>query len=235
MSAVLLTRVSFLQHQGLTDQIRELVFRSVRKLSAVYIPVAMCLCVLGREFLITIYTAKYVDSFPILMLNALLLPLSAFIAEPVFRAHFEHRYTTLKIRSAMLIVLVVLAVPGIHRFGMIGAMGAYVISVAIERFWLFGVSMRILNTSKADWLLLLDLLKFFGSAVCAGLAVMVLKFFLAGTRPQVILLTGGLLFCLAYLLVLAVTGALDPGEQDIINRLSSKYLRFEVFRAKASD
>jgi len=231
--SVMLARVSSLQQQGETGQIRELMLRAVRKLSALYIPICVALFVLGREFLITVYTAKYVDSFPILMLNALLLPLGAMITDPVLRAYAAYRYVTLKVRLVMLVVLVILALSAIHIFGMIGVMGAYVLSVAVERFLLFGLSMRILKATWQDWKAVRDVLKYLGAALVSGFAVMALKLVMAGARPQVVLVIGSALFSVIYLVIIVMAGALDDDERRMINRLTVRYLRFTVFRLAA--
>jgi O-antigen/teichoic acid export membrane protein len=231
--SVMLARVSSLQQQGETDQIRDLMLRAVRKLSAFYLPVCVALFALGREFLITVYTIKYVDSLPILMLNALLLPLGAMITDPVLRAYAAYRYVTLKVRLSMLVVLVILALSAIHVFGMVGVMMAYVFSVAVERFLLFGLSMRILKATWNDWRAVRDVLKYLGAALVSGLAVMALKLLIGALSPQLTLVLGSLLFSIIYIAVILMAGAIDDDERRMINRLTVRYLRLSIFRLAA--
>lgn len=227
--SVMLARVSSLQQQGEHAQIRDLMLRAVRKLSAFYIPICAALFVLGREFIVTVYTAKFVDSFPILKLNALLLPLGAMITDPVLRAYAAYRYVTLKVRLVMLAVLVVMALFAIHIFGMVGVMGAYVLSVAIERFLLFSLSMRILKATWHDFAAVRDVLKYLGAALVSCFAVMALKLALTNQRPQVILIVGSALFSIIYVAIVVLSGALDEDERRMINRLSARYLKFTLF------
>lgn len=231
--SVLLARVSSLQQQGKTDEIRELMLRAVRKLSALYIPVCVALWVLGREFIITVYTAKYVDSFPILMLNALLLPLGAMITDPVLRAYAEYRFVTLKVRLAMLVVLVILALLSIHYFGMVGVMLAYVFCVAVERFLLFGLSMHILGGSRRDFKAVSDVLKYLAAASLSALGVIGFKLLAVNLRPQLILFVGSAIFSVIYLAVVLVAGGIDQDERRMINRLTARYFRLTVFRLAA--
>ena len=228
--SVLLARISSLQQRGETDEIRVLMLRAVRKLSAMYIPVAVCLFVLGREFLITVYTAKFVSSLPFLMLNALLLPLSGMITDPVLRAYAAYRYVTLKVRLAMLVVLVILALSSIHYLGMIGVMASYVFCVTAERLLLFRLTMRILNATWSDWKLVRDVWKYLAAAVIAGLAVLGLKVALPDARPQLILCLGAALFSIIYMVTVNVSGAIEDDERRMINRVTARYLRLNVFR-----
>jgi len=231
--SVLLARISSLQQQGQTDQIRELMLRAVRKLSAMYIPVCAALFVLGREFLITVYTAKYLDSYPILLLNALLLPLAGMITDPVLRAYAQYRYVTLKVRLVMLAVLVALALTSIHYFGMIGVMMAYVFSVTVERLLLFSLTMHILKATWADWRAVRDVFKYLAAALVAGCAVLAFKMAAASLRPQVILVAGSALFSIVYLAIVVIAGAIDDDERRMINQLTARYLRRTVFRLAA--
>ena len=228
--SVLLARISSLQQNGETDQIRVLMLRAVRKLSAMYIPVAVGLFVLGREFLITVYTAKFVSSLPFLMLNALLLPLSGMITDPVLRAYAAYRYVTLKVRLAMLVLLVILALSSIHYLGMIGVMAAYVLCVTAERLVLFRLTMRILNATWSDWKLVQDVWKYLVSAVVAGFAVLALKVGLPDAKPQLILCLGAALFSVIYLAAIHLSGAIQDDERRMINRVTARYLRWNVFR-----
>jgi O-antigen/teichoic acid export membrane protein len=231
--SVLLARVSSLQQRGQTDEIRQLMLRAVRKLSLLYIPVCVALWVLGREFLITIYTAKYLDSYPILALNALLLPLGAMITDPVLRAYASYRYVTLKVRLAMLLVLVALALSSIRYFGMVGVMLAYVFSVAVERFLLFGLSMHILKATWHDWNAVRDVLKYLAAALLSGLAVLAMKLVTGKLPPQAVLVAGSALFSATYMLIILLTGGIDEDERRMINRITFRYLRLKPFRLAA--
>lgn len=228
--SVLLGRISSLQQNGETEQIRALMLRAVRKLSAMYIPVAVCLFVLGREFLITVYTAKFVSSLPFLMLNAMLLPLSGMISDPVLRAYAAYRYVTLQVRLTMLVVLVILALSAIHYVGMIGVMAAYVFCVTAERLVLFRLAMRILNATWSDWKLVQDVWKYLASAIVAGSAVLGLKMTLPTAGPHAILCLGGTLFSMIYIGAINVSGAIEDEERKMINRVTARYLRVNVFR-----
>jgi O-antigen/teichoic acid export membrane protein len=228
--SVLLARISSLQQNGATDQIRVLMLRAVRKLSAMYIPVAACLLVLGREFLITVYTAKFVSSLPFLMLNVLLLPLAGMITDPVLRAYAAYRYVTLKVRLTMLVVLVILALSSIQYLGMIGVMASYVFCVTAERLLLFRLTMRILNATWADWKLVADVWKYVAAAVVAGLCVLGMKAVLPDAKPQLILCIGAALFSVIYIAAIHVSGAIEDDERRMINRVTARYLRLNVFR-----
>jgi O-antigen/teichoic acid export membrane protein len=231
--SVLLAPVSSLQQQGKTDQIRELMLRSVRKLSAMYIPACVGLFVLGREFVITVYTAKYLNCVPILMLNALLLPMGAMLTDPVLRAYAQYRFVTLKVRLIMLVVLVILAFPAMHYLGMIGVMAAYAFSVAVERFLLFSLTMRILGASRHDWHIMSDLSKYLAAALISGLVVTAMKLSVTALQPQVKLVLGSALFFSLYLIIIVKFGGIDEDERRMISRLTVRYFRRPIFQRAA--
>jgi O-antigen/teichoic acid export membrane protein len=230
-NSVLLGRVSGMQQDGKVDEMRALMFRAVRKLSAVYLPVCAGVVVLGHELLVTLYTKQYLASYPILALNALLLPIGAFTSDPVLRAHSEYRFTLIKIRSVMIVLMFIFALWSIPHFGMAGAMIAFVLTAGIERLVIFfGISMKILGMQRSDWKRLAELLKFAASAAIAGLLTASLRIVLSGMRPQLVLVIGIAFFGCIYLGLVLALGLLVNDEKQIINRYTSRYFRFLLLR-----
>jgi O-antigen/teichoic acid export membrane protein len=74
-NSVLITRLSILQKSGEHREIVLLLARAAKKLAAVYFPVYVFLLVAGREFIRVLFTARFVDSWPIFAVNLTLLPL----------------------------------------------------------------------------------------------------------------------------------------------------------------
>ncbi len=229
-NSVLLGRVSGMQQHGKVDQMRALMFRAVRKLSAVYLPVCAGVLVLGHELLVTLYTKQYLASYPILALNALLLPIGAFTSDPVLRAHSEYRFTLLQIRSVMIVFMFGFGLWSIPHFGMAGAMTAFVLTAGVERIIFFSISMKILGMQRNDWKKLAELLKFAGSAAVAGLLTASLRIALSGMRPQLVLVIGIVFFGCIYLGLVLALGLLAHDEKHVINRYTARYFRFSRLR-----
>jgi O-antigen/teichoic acid export membrane protein len=225
VNSVLLPRVSGMQQRGATDEIRALMFRAVRKLALVYLPVCAGVLALGHELLITLYTKQYVEGYPILALNAILLPIGALISDPVFRAHSEYRFILLRIRSVMIVFMFLFALWAIPHFGMAGAMAAFVLTAGIERVLFFRISMKILHMRRSDWKSLAELLKFVAISAVAGLAASGVRFLFPGLRPQFILLLGMAVFGVVYAGFVLGLGLLVDDEKQIVNRYTSRFLR----------
>lgn len=230
VNSVLLPRVSGMQQSGATEEMRELMFRAMRKLAAVYLPVCAGILVLGHELLITMYTKQYIESYPILALNAILLPVGALISDPVLRAHSEYRFTLLKIRSVMIVFMVAFGLWSIPYFGMAGAMAAFVLTAAIERVLFFRISMKILQMQRRDWKKLAELLKFVAAAGIAALVTAIFRMALSGLRPQLILLLGMAVFGIIYLGLVLAFGLLVDDEKQLINRSTRRFLGISLLR-----
>ncbi len=230
VNTVLLGRVSGLEQRGESKLMLDLVFRSVRKLCAIYLPICVAILVLGHELLITMYTKQYLESYPILALNAVLLPVGALISDPVLRAHYKYRFTALKVRAVTIPILVGMALWGIRSFGMIGAMGAFVISSTVERLILFTLSVRILRMQRSDWKTFGEILKFLASACVAGLVTAYVRFALSGMRAQLVLLIGSAVFAGVYAVMVVSMRLLVPEEKQMINRYTTRYLRVALLR-----
>jgi hypothetical protein len=61
----MLPRVSLLEAQQNPRSILELLARVSRKLALVYLPVYVALMVVGRDFIVFLFTRQYLDSWPI--------------------------------------------------------------------------------------------------------------------------------------------------------------------------
>ncbi|MDQ2710936.1 MAG: oligosaccharide flippase family protein [Acidobacteriota bacterium] len=230
VNRILLGRVSGLEQRGKNQQMLALIFRTIRKLSAIYLPVCAAVVVLGHELLITMYTRQYLASYPIPALNAFLLPIGALISDPVLRAHYKYRFTALKVRALTIPILVGMALWGMRYFGMVGAMGAFVFTSALERVLLFSFSVRILGVQRKDWKILSDVLKFSISAAIAGLVTAYVRFALSGMRAQWVLLIGSAVFGCVYASMVISMRLLVADEKQMINSYTIRYLRVAFLR-----
>ncbi|HVF90702.1 MAG TPA: lipopolysaccharide biosynthesis protein, partial [Blastocatellia bacterium] len=100
--SVMIPRVSFLQKEDRRREILELTARVMRKLAAMYFPLYVFLLVVGREFIIFLFTETYISSWPIFAINLTLLPVSILVLDPVLRAYAEQRYFLLRLRLGLI-------------------------------------------------------------------------------------------------------------------------------------
>jgi O-antigen/teichoic acid export membrane protein len=204
VGAVMIPRVSRLQHEGRRREILEVTARAMRKLAAVYWPLYFFLLVTGRDFLVFLFTPRYEASWSIFAVYLTLIPLGMLVYDPVLRAFTEHRYFLLKTRIGMLCVLLVALSFGISRFGMQGAVGSVVAVALLERGILSWKVARILKVRAADLILLRGVAKLGAAAALAGLVEAISHPLFPG-RPLPALVCGAAVFGAVYAgLVLAL-------------------------------
>src|SRR4030095_16266580 len=105
--SVMIPRVSALQGRGETREIVLLTVNAIRKLALVCFPAYAFLLILRREFIVTLFTARYLQSVPVFAVNLTLIPLGVVLLDPIMRAHPAHRAFLVKLHAAILIGLFV--------------------------------------------------------------------------------------------------------------------------------
>jgi O-antigen/teichoic acid export membrane protein len=210
ITSVMIPRVSLLQKENETREIILLMARVMRKLAAFFFPLYAFFIVAGREFIAFLFTANYLESWPIFALNLTLLPFSILVMDPVMRAFAEHRYFLLKVRILMFFILVGSLWFGSRRFGLLGAVGAVVLVSLIERLALLFKFGRVLNVSRRELVLMKDVGKLALAATVAGLVTALARSLVLSLKPFFVLAVCGLTFALVYLaailLLRVVTG-----------------------------
>jgi len=200
VGSVMIPRVSELQNQGASREIVLLTARAMRKLAAIYFPLYAYLLVVGRDLIMLLFTARYLRSWPIFVINLTLLPSLVLIVDPIMRAHAEHRFFLLKVRSATVVVLFGALWFGTQRFGPVGAISIMVGSALVDRFIETAKAWRIVGVRRRDARLLQDLGKLALAAAVAGLGAAVVRLGLSGFRPFVVLAVCGVAFGYVYLI-----------------------------------
>lgn len=218
IGSVMIPRVSLLQKQGERREIAELVARMMRKLSAVLLPFYAFLIVMGREFILVLFTAQYLESWPIFAINLTLVPLAIITSayDPVIRAFAEHRYFLLRLRAVLLVLFIACLWFGLTRFGLIGAVTVMVGINVIDRLLTARKVKNILGVTRRDFVLLKDVGKLAVASVVAGLSTALVRALLPGTRPLVMLTIGGCVFALTYLVAVLLLGVLTTNERGMI-------------------
>ncbi len=133
VGTVMIGRVSQLQSEGDRRGIIMVTAAAMRKLSAVYFPLYALLLVVSREFVLFLFTERYAASWPIFAINLSALPFLVFIADPIIRAHAEHRFFLFKVRAATIVVLFGALWLATSRFGLVGAITVMVAATAADR------------------------------------------------------------------------------------------------------
>jgi O-antigen/teichoic acid export membrane protein len=195
---VLISRVSELQKQARTNEIIAITAAAMRKLAAIYFPLYVLLMVVGREFISFLFTTQYLASWPIFAINLTTLPFLIVLADPIIRSHAEHRFFLLKVRLLTIVVLFVGLWFGTKYFGLLGAITVMVSVNLVDRLIEGAKACSIVNVRWRDVRLLKDVGKLAVAALAAGSLTAIVRMFVLGQRPFVVLVICGLVFSLLY-------------------------------------
>jgi O-antigen/teichoic acid export membrane protein len=217
-NAVLIPRVSYLQHVNDTREIVLLIARATRKLAAVYFPAYALLAVVAPDLISFVFTRRYLSSVPVFRINLTLLLVSVLLQDPLFRAYQSQRFFLIRLRIALSGLLVAGLYFGTLRFGPAGAISAVVLVTAAERIVTAIRFGRILGVNRKDVLLLRDIGKLAIAATVAGLVTEGTRLLLPDVRPLIVLMVCGTVFSLVYLATVLLAGVLTPEEKDLVRR-----------------
>ncbi len=170
IAAVMVVRVSALQHQDHKEEIRRLSANAINRLAAIQFPTCALLLVAGHDLIVLVYTRAYERSAPIFSVAILLLALNAFLIDPVIRAYIGLRKFILVTRIVILVCLFFALTPVIQHFGMLGAAVAAVAAQFIERIIMGWKVASTVDMTAKDLPLYKDLVKVTALTVLAAVA-----------------------------------------------------------------
>jgi O-antigen/teichoic acid export membrane protein len=218
--AVVIPRVSYLQKEGAHHEILALIARMVRKLAAVYFAVYVFLTIMGREFIVVLFTEQYLASWPIFVINLVVIPLTIIqnAYEPIIRAYAEHRYFLLAVRMTIFTLLCAALWYGTPRYGMVGAITIGITANAVERLIIAVKAARVVGVRRRDWFLLKDVGLLAVAALTAGAATFGVRSLVADVKPFYALALCGIVFALVYLTLVMLLGIVTTDERDALRR-----------------
>ncbi len=228
-------RVSQLQKEGRTREIVELLARMMRKQAAIFLPLFLFLLVVGREFIVLLFTRQYLASWPIFAINLALVPLAIITSatDPVMRAYSEHRYFLLKLRIGIVALLALALWYGTGRYGLIGAISIMAIVNVIQAGFVVVKTARILPVGRGDWSLLKDIGKIALASIAAAIVTFGMRSVLLGTRPLIILALCGTVFGLVYFVMLLIMRTATTEEREVCRRVATR-LQHQLFLKRTS-
>ena len=236
VSSVILPRISYLQEQGQAREILVLLSNAVRKLAAVILPIYFVLLITGREFLTVMFTKAYLASWPIFAINLTMLPISLIEVDAVVRAYEKHRFFLVKLQLVVSVFMVIAVWYGVTRYGLVGAITAVVIVNFVLRVVLAGRFSVVLGAKWRDLSLFKDLGKVAVASVVAALVCFLVHSMVvaSGTRPFIVLVICGAVFCAVYLPAVLLLRIPTSDEWDKI-RLGVGRLQRVVYLRRSAD
>jgi O-antigen/teichoic acid export membrane protein len=234
VGSVMVPRVTRLQQTDDRSEITRLIVRVMRKLSYIYLPLYAFLVVVGPVFIEALFTSRFAASWPIFLINLTLLPLAIVVNDPVLRAYPEHRHFLLKLRLAMLGLLVMALPAGVLRFGMEGAIAAVVMTVAIERAISTWRVAAILAVRRADLRPLIDVGRIAAAAAGAALATASLRLVIDGYDAVIVLAVCACVYSAFYIGALIVLRVPNVDEAELAQRQWARVRRRLPFATQPS-
>jgi O-antigen/teichoic acid export membrane protein len=235
IGAVMIARVSQLQSEGDTRGIVLVTAAAMRKLAALYFPLYALLVVVSREFIQFLFTDRYAASWPIFVVNLTTLPFLVLIADPIIRAHKEHRYFLLKVRAVTIVLLFAALWLATDRYGLPGAIAVMVCASVADRVVEALKAWSIVGVTGRDAVLLKDLGKIALAAAGAACAAAGVRLFVAGARPFYVLAACGVVFGVAYLALLLALGVPTPEERELVRGKLGLLQRLRLLLRRAAD
>lgn len=221
VAGVLIPRISMFERDRQTREIVCLLARAMRKLALVYFPAYALLMVVRREFIVTLFTARYVNSVPIFAVNLTLIPLGIFLMDPIIRAHAEHRTFPMKLHASLLAGLVVTLPIAIRHYGLLGAITTVVAINVVGRAAGLVKIARVLHVRAADIRLLAGVVRVAGATAIAAILATVAHAAIAGLKPLPTLIVCGAVFAAAYLLAALTLEAVTAEERRMFSEQMS--------------
>lgn len=172
VNSVLIARMSELQAAGEREEIIRLTARAMQKLALVYFPLYIFLTIEGRTFVTTLFTKNYLASVPIFEINLLLLPMSIFITDAIFRAYEDLGRILLILRGFILAGLVAALYFGIQNFDLRGMIAIVVVATFVDKIIGAFIAWRRLGVKFSD----IYLLKSVGLTAIAAVAAGVITY-----------------------------------------------------------
>ena len=223
-NAVLIPRISYLQH---IQDAREIVFlmaRATRKLAAAFFPAYALLAVVAPELISFFFTRRYLPAVPVFRINLTLLLINVLLQDPLFRAYINQRFFLIRLRIFITVLLVAGLYVGTSYFGVRGAITAVVVATAMERIIAAIRFGRILGVRRKDVVFLRDIGKLAVAAAVSGMAAEAVRLLLAGRKPILILIACGLVFSLAYLGAVWLAGIPTVEEKEMVRRKIARFM-----------
>jgi O-antigen/teichoic acid export membrane protein len=237
VGSVMIPRVNLLQKENRPREIIELTAAMMRKLALVYFALYALLVVVAREFILFLFTAKYLASTPIFIINLtmILIYFMTSVYDPVMRAYAEHRFFLLRLRAVLLVAMLAALWYGSARLGLVGVITLVVCFNFVERVVTLAKAGRIVGVGARDIVLLKDVGKLALAATLSGAAAWLTRSLLAGQRPFIILAACGLVFTCVYVLAIWLLRIVTPDERAGLTRRLARLPRVGRFARRAAE
>lgn len=222
---VLMVRVAELEREGRMGESIHAFREAVSKLAGFFVPSAVFLIAAAPEFITALFTERYLASVPVFRIVALGILLAIPPLDGVLRARNETRFIffSYAVKLAAAIPLVLL---GVNAFGMLGAVGSWLLTEALGKVLLLMRVPRALGVrlhALAPWP---ALVRIGAAALLACVGILAARAAFTGLgHAAITLAVAGTLYGIAYLVTLMVLGGELPIGHALAARLVARLQR----------
>lgn len=222
------------RHKEMNDHagIMDLWFDVVRKLALFYVPVFAVLVVLRREFITALFTMGYLASVPIFAINLITVLLGITVHMHILRLFDSLKYFRLKLYLGLVPVTWAALYFGLRAGGLIGVALAVVSIQLLDAALTTGMVVRELGTTLGDLKPLRTLPATAAASIIAAIVAFFVKAAIGSLPPLVLLLVGGSIFGIVYLIMAFILGAVTEEEKASLRALWSKLLQINLLRPR---
>lgn len=223
VASVMLPRVNYLQSIDDRREIIRLVTSAMRRQAIIFFPFYAVLLVLGKEFIVALFTAKFLESVPIFLINITLLVFAIAPIDSVNRAYPELGRFNTKMRVVFFFVLIGGLWFAIH-IGDLRAVIAVTVGVYIIETLISSTKVAIrLGVKRSDAPLLKDIGKIVLATAIAAIATYVAKKGLLTfeLNAKILLVVGCAIFGIVYLIAVLSLRIVTTKEHEMIKSVVS--------------
>jgi O-antigen/teichoic acid export membrane protein len=231
VGSVMIPRVSGLQQRDKRPEIVQITAGAMRKLAAVYFPFYVFLLLTAREFITVLFTAAYLNSWPIFIVNLTLVPIGILVTDPILRAYTEQRYFLLRVKIAIFIMLFVVLWFGVTNLGLLGVIAVVVGANILEKLIAAARTAQVLKIGRQDASSFGDIPKLAAAAIGAGAITAVVYVVLLGAKPLVVLCVCAAVYALCYGLAIFLLRIPTVKEREFAKHLIARFGRAPGKRA----
>jgi O-antigen/teichoic acid export membrane protein len=204
--------------QGDNEGALRLFREAVAKMSFVFVPTMALLFVVTPQLIRFLFTARYLAATPLFRLAIISIPMAALPLDGVMRARAQKRFMVY-VSIAKLVLTVVLVWVGLHRFGLIGALGGWMAAEESCRMIMLHRTAKLFHRSMIGVLPRELWYQIAAALVAVVPGALTLRFARGPLLAQ--LFETGIVFGLTYLAALRAMGVLPPVKEWIPRKQSA--------------
>lgn len=220
---VMIPKISALQKTGDRDEIVRLTCTTIHKLSLMFFPIYIYLLIVGRDLIELLYSKLYRESGPIFLMSLSLLPFLVLMMDPIMRAYAETRSFLLKLNLTITLVQIPMILIFVRKFGLVGAIGAVVLTGIASRIASTWRVVTLLHVRKGELPQLNSLPRVALAAVASGALTLWAKSALGPLAHWQTIIGAGMVFVPCYVSAIFAIGALRGEEKASLRLMFSHW------------